>query len=316
MTLRPIRAYRAINRDLTRLRADDRVAQEEARLELTRRASIFSRRSRQVVDNTMQLSAILLRAGEVEEANRLLVEADQRVEDERNALMESVVEVKAKVEVHRQKMTRLRLAKMLVSAVLGAGLMVFSAFGIALASYLAPDVDAAPGSSEAAAPDPIVNYRAERDDLRLREIQVAPGFTLALTRSQWAEFKELTARGADGSELEAFLRGVLPGNLADQVAALTGAIQQQLAAEEGVAEFADRVKKAQSETAASQDAGTDAKAEARAEKRKASNQGDGGTDDDGTSGTDESCEDKGDGSEAGTYMPGDCIPIVNKESPI
>ncbi|HEU4481210.1 MAG TPA: hypothetical protein VFS18_04935, partial [Actinomycetota bacterium] len=110
MRFRPIRDLRELNRTLDELRCAHEAAEESARFELARSATRFSRRSREVVDSTMNLSAVLMRAGEVAEANRLLAEAHREVATEEAALLETVHYVEAEGAVRREKMTRLRLA--------------------------------------------------------------------------------------------------------------------------------------------------------------------------------------------------------------
>ncbi|MBA2725376.1 MAG: hypothetical protein H0U53_05250, partial [Actinobacteria bacterium] len=75
MELRPLRAFRQADRNLKEELHAERAASEAARFEITRSATQFSRRSKEVVDGTINLSAVLMRAGEVDEANRLLAEA-------------------------------------------------------------------------------------------------------------------------------------------------------------------------------------------------------------------------------------------------
>lgn len=306
MTLRPLRAYRRISRDLTRLQAADVRAKEEARLELTRRATLFSSRSRRVVDDTMQLSAVLLRAGEVEEANKLLVEVDRHVEDERTALIETVNEVKSEGDTRRRRMTKLRLAKMLVTAILGAGLMVSSAFGVALASFFVPDQPRPSGTLNVGGGFPDHDYRGDLFDLRLHEIEVAPGITVSLTRSQLAALNRLTSSGHE-SELEAFLRGLLPGRLVDDVTALGDKLK-------GAEDELAKLEKSASKATKAPDS---PEADTGSDKKKKDSQGKNeGSGNDGK-GSDESCEDDESGNdESGLLGPGDCIPVVNKESPL
>jgi hypothetical protein len=308
MTLRPLRAYRRISRDLTRLQAADIRAKEEARLELTRRATLFSRRSRRVVDDTMQLSAVLLRAGEVEEANKLLVEVDRHVEDERTALIETVNEVESEGESRRRRMTKLRLARMLVTAILGTGLMVSSAFGVALATYLVPDEPRQPRTLNIAGGFP-THDRGDLFDLRLHEIEVAPGIMVALTRSQLAVLQRLTSSGRE-SELEAFLRDLLPGRLANEVTALAEKLEDGI---EGAREELAKLEKNANNAAKAPDS---PEAEAESDKKKKSEGKNDGSGNDGGE-SDESCDDddKSGDDESGIFG-GDCIPLVNKESPL
>jgi hypothetical protein len=65
MNLRPVRALRELDRQLDELSAADRAAREWARFELAKSASRYTRQTKRVVDETMTLSATMMRAGEV-----------------------------------------------------------------------------------------------------------------------------------------------------------------------------------------------------------------------------------------------------------
>lgn len=309
MTLRPIRAYREINRDLGELRDARRTEDEAARLELARRAHVFTKRSRKVVDETMNLSAVLMRAGEVDEATRLLAEVDREVETEKAALLESVNEVRSREVVTRHKMTRLRMAKMLLTAILGASLMMFSAFGFALAKFLAPAP--AQGAQNHVSLTTRGAPKAERAALNnIRHIHFA-GMKIALTPEQMAEFERLTASGAGDDELQEFLRKVLSPDLAKRIVAaaapVTGAVDDLLA----------ETKK----TVKASDQSASTSPEDKESPKKTKEESDDGTGGDGGDNDEKNCKDdsgEGEGEDEtslGAPGPG-CIPVVNEESPI
>src|SRR5687768_14689721 len=76
-------------------------------LELAVSARRFSRRTQAVLDDKLSFSATLMRAGEVEAANRLLAEVGEEVLTEEVALLERVNEVKAARSVGgRDRVTR------------------------------------------------------------------------------------------------------------------------------------------------------------------------------------------------------------------
>lgn len=224
--MRPLRAYRRISEQLSELEQAELIADERARMELAQSASRFTRRTQEVVDGTMSLSAALMRAGEVAEANRLLQEVERDVASEEAALIETVNEVKVRGAISRSRITRLKLMKMIAAATMGASLFVFSAFSVAVASFLNESPET-PGSY------------AERDLGRsgqnaLETVRIA-GIDVELTRSQANLYSKLTRGNVDSDRLERFLMSVLPLDLASEVQAaladkaetLTGAIAER-----------------------------------------------------------------------------------------
>lgn len=247
MDMRPLRAYRRISEQLSELERAEMLADEHARFELARSASRFTQRTQEVVDGTMSLSAALMRAGEVAEANRLLREVERDVASEEAALIETVNEAKVRGAISRSRITRLKLMKMLAAATMGASLFVFSAFGVAVASLL-NEPSSGPGSF------------VERDLGRglhnshaLETVTIA-GIDVELTRSQAHLYGKLTRGEVDSERLERFLMSVLPSDLVRRVKAAlseaTGTItavaqdgaSQVASAGEDVAARADSVK--------------------------------------------------------------------------
>src|SRR5688572_22772693 len=104
----------------------------EASYEIAKSARRFTTNAQAAVDDKLNFSATLMRAGEVEAANRLLKEFHDDVREEEVALIERVNEVKAAEAVRREGLTRTRLARLLAVAVVGSGLLSFSAAGMAL----------------------------------------------------------------------------------------------------------------------------------------------------------------------------------------
>lgn len=239
MEMRPLRAYRRISEQLSELERAEMLAEEHARFELAQSASRFTRRTQEVVDGTMSLSAALMRAGEVAEANRLLQEVERDVAHEEAALIETVNEVKVRGAISRSRITRLKLMKMVAAATMGASLFVFSAFSVAVASFL-NEPSSGPGSF------------AERDlgrevhkSLALETVTIA-GIDVELTRSQAHLYGKLTRGEVDSARLERFLMSVLPSDLAREVkAALSEAAGTITAtAKNGVTKIASVVKDA------------------------------------------------------------------------
>lgn len=213
MAIRPFRAIRDLDRRLDEAHAADRAAQEWARFELARSATRYTRRTRKVVDDTMSLTATLMRAGEVYEASRLMEEVEEQVRTEEAALIERVNEVKAAEMVRKRKLNRLKVAKTLATAFLSGGMFIFSAFGVAVAKYLVTD-------------DPRVVPPTQTQDspqikitLSGRSIEVAPGVELKLTPAEFKEFTRI-ARSGDEGELTLFLAGHLSPEVLERVQAV------------------------------------------------------------------------------------------------
>ena len=202
MELRPIRALKKIEAEIEELRSADQAAEEAARFEIVQSASQFSRRSKEVVDSTVSLSATLMRAGEVEEANRLLADAEMQVREEEAALIETVNEVKMQGAQRRHRISRLRLFKAIATVALGSTLTMGSAFGVVLTNHLINRPDQV---AEAAS---LRNTGKAGGRAHLKNVPVA-GMNLKLTRAQFKEYKQLVAGDVDGAELKKFLNEVL-----------------------------------------------------------------------------------------------------------
>src|SRR5918999_2170842 len=131
-----IRDLRDVSGALKELVADEARQEEDAKLELAVSAQRFSQETREVVDDKLSFSATLMRAGEVDAATRLLAEVEAEVRENEVALIEQVNEVKVARAARRERITRMRLARSLAVAMLGAAVMATSAAGMAFASFL------------------------------------------------------------------------------------------------------------------------------------------------------------------------------------
>ena len=221
-------AIRRIRGPLGRLRQEFRTfadpqdgVDESARYRLTVSARRFSRRTKDVVDDKLSFSATLMRAGEVDAANRLLEEVERDVRTEEAALIETMNEVKLARVNRRQAMTRVRLARMVAVSVVGSMLMGFSALGMAAASFLQDREQSEARQTHAAM------RRAHRsDDARLAQAKAGldKGVKkalagMSLTASELRAIQRLTADGVDVGALESFLMDVLDSpDLARRVA--------------------------------------------------------------------------------------------------
>lgn len=201
--------------------AVDRVAEEAASYDLTVATRTFSRRAKAVVDDKLSFSAALMRAGEVEGANRLIEEVEAEVRDEEVALIEKVNEVRVARAIRRERITRLRLAKTFAIATIGASLMTFSAMGISLASMLSERARANEADDwVAATPSTIESENtgtrpAPAKDRSVRQVSIGH-MMVALTPHQLEVYMDITTGDVDAAVLESFLLS-LPAHVVAQV---------------------------------------------------------------------------------------------------
>jgi hypothetical protein len=186
-------------------------------LELAVSARRFSRRTQAVIDDKLSFSATLMRAGEVEAANRLLAEVGEEVLTEEVALLERVNEVKAARSVRpsgHDRVTRGRLVRTLAVAMLGASLLAFSAAGAAVVGMFRDD-QATHGSD----PDESGSTISTRSNGRGkdRRVELTDNISLSMTPAQFREYSRLTDGDIDEDQLEIFLLELLPRSLAEQV---------------------------------------------------------------------------------------------------
>ena len=246
---RALSDYRELRQSVVELFDDDRSAEAEASLRITRSAQRFSRNTKEVVDDKLSFSATLMRAGEVDAANRLLAEVHHEVREEEAALIESVNEVKVAQSLRRERVTRLRLARMLAVAVVGSAVLSFSAAGMAVAGFLRDRAEAIArpndeGATRLAAATTKQGRDLEQDrKLGMRRLRIGQVDVL-LTKSQFERLRELTGGGSSSlAELEELLT-VLPGPLANQIQeAITVAEGEVAAAETEVESTVAQVEK-------------------------------------------------------------------------
>jgi hypothetical protein len=216
-----IRDLRDVTGVLKELVADDARHEEDAKLELTVSAQRFSHETREVVDDKLSFSATLMRAGEVEAANRLLAEVEAQVRDNEAALFEQVNEVKVARAARRERITRMRLARSLAVAMLGAAVMATSAAGMAFASFLEDRARAAaatqsPERARRDAAETAAAARARVKQARMSKVRKAgvARVAAALSPKALAAFEQLQSGDVPAHELEHLL-SLLPDELAD-----------------------------------------------------------------------------------------------------
>jgi hypothetical protein len=201
--------------------------EEEASYKIAVSARRFSRRSKTYVDDKLNFSATLMRAGEVDAANRLLEEFERDIRTEEAALIECVNEVKVARSLKKDRVSKLRLVRLMAVALLGACVMSFSALGIAVAGMFqdrarkGSTVQAGQRHARAAVAKPRAAAKVnERSRRTMRALQVA-GAKESLTQQEIATVSELETSG-DDAELTDFLLSVLPPTVAQKVTDVLG----------------------------------------------------------------------------------------------
>lgn len=218
---RVIGDLRDLRRGVSELFDNDDTAEEAASYQLAASAYRFSKNAKEVVDDKLSFSATLMRAGEVQAANRLLEEVEHEVRVEEAALIESVNEVKVAQSMRSERITRVRLAKMLAVATVGSALLTFSAAGMAVVGFLKDltqqsrdDIQGdairfATNGNAAAATGPISRRSLRR--LNIGNVKVL------LTKSQFERLKQLTGGGDISEDSLDELLAILPAPLAQRI---------------------------------------------------------------------------------------------------
>ena len=220
--------FSQLHRELRELSTRRSEEEERASYELAVSAREFSRRTKGVVDDKLSFSATLMRAGEVDAANRLLEEVEHEVRTEEAALIETINEVKvARATSGGYQLSRKRLARMVGVSMAGAMLMGFSALGMAAASFLQDREDAQARQNALAQRRALhgsVNGAGDKQNLRkldgrVRKVLAKSGVDLNLSPAELLAFQKLTSGSVNVNELQNFLTQVLPSSgLARQVA--------------------------------------------------------------------------------------------------
>ena len=211
-----IRELRAEIRDL--LAAETR-AEEQARLDLTVSTRRFSRRARHVVDDKLTFSATLLRAGEVDAAQRLLEEVEQEVRDGEIALIEQVNEVRVARAVRRERLTRLRLARSLAVAIVGSLVLSSGAVAMSVAGFVSRLGESTLGLDVASPEHPA---RAEAAPLAKAAVEALKRKGVGINKvrellspEELATLEQLVVTQAPSSVIEQFLLARLPGTVGE-----------------------------------------------------------------------------------------------------
>jgi len=201
----------------------------------------------------------------------------------------------------------------MLTAVLGASLMMFSAFGVVLAKYLAPSP--AQGAQGHVTVPTDVAPNGQRATLnRTKHIHFA-GMKIALTPEQMKRYEQLFAAGANDEELKEFLRKVLSPDLADRIILAASKVTDSA---DGILQDTKKTVRSAGQAASSSPAESDPSSEKKDTKQSSDDEGDDG--DKGDEKKEKDCEDgsgdeEGDNTDLGAPGPG-CIPVINEESPL
>ena len=221
------REMKELNREVEMAATEE----ERAAFELTRSTRDFTRRARAVADDKLAFSATLMRAGEVGAANRLLEDLERDVRVEEAALTEQVNEVKVATAARRANMTRLRLARTLAAAMLSAGLLAFSAAGMAVALFLA-DLEEGRGggaSGRSSVTALALSELGVENARGITTIRLLDGTRLMLNEHQVRTLENLTADGDLGRrELERLLLDIVGSRIAGQLADVLVGLAQEV----------------------------------------------------------------------------------------
>lgn len=220
------------------IRLSEREGDAQASYDLAVTTHRFSKRAQAVVDDKLSLSATLMRAGEVDEARRLLAEAEEDLRSEEESLLHQIEELgnyrsmhKPRVVVlERDRMSRSSLMRTLAVAVASSAVVALATMGGAVIGLFEQDpgtgrVNVAPaggGDDDDASARMITTARATRSVVvRINGVRVV------LSRSEWRALKRAQRSGDDKAVTD--LLGVIapeltvnsPGSLADIIGDIT-----------------------------------------------------------------------------------------------
>lgn len=207
--------------------------EEEACFETARSARGFSRKTMAVLDDKLAFSATLMRAGEVDAAYRMMREAEADVVREETYLIERVTRVAAAGSTTRERMTRLRLARLLATAMVTALLMMGSIASFALAGIivgrLSPQ-ESSRGPARSIGTDDAGEVR------EVRSVRVAPGFEVSLKPRHARTFEAIIdGRSVPQHEVTELLAALPPEvQVSDLLAALPTDVANVLRAAMGM----------------------------------------------------------------------------------
>jgi hypothetical protein len=293
--------YKALSAESQQLESEVSVAEQTARVDIASSATKFSRSTREVLDDKLSFSATLMRAGEVDAAKRLLVEVTNDLTNQEVALVEQVNEVRLAQAVRRQRLTRARLLKGLIAAMLGSSIMLMSVMGLAVASMFDDDQ---PSVAALARREAVIRAASDKKQQQQVRVLTVAGVKLRLTDQEARLLRDLTTGRINAARLEKFLLAVDvdPSLVARVTAALTELSDAIAPATETIAGVVDR---AEEETGTQAKAGTSDPREDKKHDEKNGSSGNGGNGSGGGSG---GPEDPVSGA-TGNVLDGDTDPL-------
>lgn len=189
------------------IRLAEREADPEASYDLAVTTHRFSKRAQALVDDKLTLSATLMRAGEVDEARRLLAEAERDLRSEEAALMRQVEDLDSYRAMHRprvvildrDRMSRSSLMRTLAVAVAGSAVVALATMGGAVIGLFEQrpridrvDVDRTIHDQAGSSTRAITPAGGSRGiAVRINGVRVV------LTRSEWRALKRAQRSGDD-----------------------------------------------------------------------------------------------------------------------
>jgi hypothetical protein len=224
--LRDLKDLRQAFADLIAPTADD---DNRASYELAMTTREFCHNTKKVVDDKLSFSAVLMRAGEVDAANRLMQEFEQDVRVEEAALVERANELRFSRVLTKRKV-HTRAATTVAAAFLGSSLLAFSAAGMAVASIIhdRANPSAIVHALRSGQTNPAHSARgatANGNRASSKHRVSIGGLNVALSPSQYQAYRRLSSGSATPSEMEQLL-SLLPQGVAAQVKQTIGVVTQ------------------------------------------------------------------------------------------
>jgi hypothetical protein len=216
------------------IRLDEREGDSQAAYDLAVTTHRFSKRAQAMVDDKLSLSAALMRAGEVDEARRLLAEAEEDLRSEEDALLRQIEELGNFRDMHRQKVvvierdriSRSSLMRTLAVAVAFSAVVAVATMGGAVIGLfeqrpqikgvqIEPTIDNADISRSRS-----ISPAAAKRGITVR----INGIRVVLTRAEWRALKRAQRSGDDEAVTDLLgtiapeLTASAPGEIAEIIA--------------------------------------------------------------------------------------------------
>jgi len=189
------------------IRLDERAGDTEAAYDLAVTTHRFSKRAQDVVDDKLSLSAALMRSGEVDEARRMLAQAESELRNEEAELMRQVEELSSYRSLHGRRVvlverdgpTRSSLMRTLAVAAASSAVVALATMGGAVIGLFGerPEIDRIRVTPTIDASD-VEGTRTFSQTGTSRGVTVRiNGVRVVLTRSEWRALKRIQRTGDD-----------------------------------------------------------------------------------------------------------------------